>query len=110
MDNRDELVHLVKQADRILKDELDNAGIDRRLATTRIYNAKRVGVQGDARTYGCPIEIELLQKGEFYWDDEQFLRRLSTRITNEVAPKEAGGTGVNTVLYVLATDAREASR
>ena len=94
MENLNELTDLARKVDIILKEELSRGSIEYDMAEARIYNAKRVGVQGDARTYRYPAEITLFQKMNFVWDEE-FLRRLSTRITNEI-------TDVNTVLYVTA--------
>ncbi len=93
MENLEELTSLAKQADIILKEELAKDGIEYDMAEARAYNGKRVGVQGDQRTYKHPIEVTLFHKGNFVWREE-FLKRLSTRITNEV--------DTNTVLYAIA--------
>ena len=95
MEELSDLTGLAKEVDRILKEELNRAGIEHDLAEARIYNVRTVGVQGDMRTYAHPAEITLFQKGSFVWGNKEFLQRLSTRITNEVKD-------VNRVLYVIA--------
>ena len=94
MDNTQELRGLVVQVDKILKDQLQKYGIDYTLAEARIYDVRTVGVQGDARTYLYPAEIELRNKDGIIWN-EKFTAELSTRITNEVK-------GINRVLYLFA--------
>ncbi len=93
MNNDKELVDLAQKVDKILKEELTKAGIEHDLARVSIYDIKTVGVQGDYRTYSYPAEIELIRKGEFVWQPE-FIRNLSSRITNEVR-------GINRVLYFI---------
>ena len=89
---KEELKNLAIEVDKILKQELDKEIIDYTLAEARIYNIKTVGVQGEYRTYSYPAEITLYQKGKFFWD-EDFLSRLSTRITNEIKD-------INKVVYL----------
>ncbi len=94
MDNLEELRGLALQVDKILKDQLSKYGLEHTLAEVRMYDIKTVGVQGDARTYLYPAEIELRNKEGIIWN-EKFSAELSTRITNEVK-------GINRVLYVFA--------
>ena len=93
MENIGELTNLAQKVKKILKEELQVSGIEYDIAEARMYDKRSVGVQGDQRTYGYLTEIELSKKGNFLWDEE-FLRKLSARITNEVR-------GVNRVIYVV---------
>jgi len=95
MTNIKYLQQLAIKVDQILKEELAKSDIDCDLAEVRIYEAKRVGVMGDKRVYGHPAEIELRNDGKVLWDNE-FMGRLSDRITNEVK-------GVVGAVYVFAT-------
>lgn len=83
-----------KRVFRILEDELRQSNISYDHADVRVYPVQSVGVQGDQRTYGHPAEITLMYRGEFVFCSEEFMRRLSSRITNEV--KE-----INRVVYFL---------
>lgn len=50
----------------------------------RIYdNVRTTGVQGDARTYYPLVEVTLLKKGKILYDEE-FVSKISTKITNNV--------------------------
>ena len=93
-DNTEELKGLAILVDRILKEQLKKYNIEYTLAQARIYDIKTVGVQGDARTYLYPAEIELRNDGKVVWD-EKFSAELSTRVINEVK-------GINRVVYVFA--------
>lgn len=94
MDNTQELMGLAVQVDKILKQQLSKYGLEHTLAEVRIYDIKTVGVQGDARTYLYPAQIELRDREGIIWN-ENFMAELSTRITNEV-------NKINRVLYVFA--------
>lgn len=94
MDNLKELRGLALQVDKILKEQLSKYGIEHTLAQVRIYDRKTVGVQGDARTYLYPAEIELRNREDIIWN-EKFMAEISTRVTNEVK-------GINRVVYFLA--------
>lgn len=96
MENLEELTTLAKAVDKIMREELVMAGLETDMAEARIYDVKRVGVQGDARTYGYPAEITLKIKGAYLFPDKEFLDKLSNRITNEVK-------GIVGVVYTLAT-------
>ncbi len=88
MENLDELLAgFARDADKILKEELKRFNIKYSYSGTRMYDVKSVGVQGDGRTYGYPCEIEIVYNNRFVWDQEEFTRRLSNRITNEVEKK-----------------------
>ena len=94
MGNTQELMGLAVQVDKILKQQLSKYGLEHTLAEVRIYDIKTVGVQGDARTYLYPAQIELRDREGIIWN-ENFMAELSTRITNEV-------NKINRVLYVFA--------
>ena len=81
------LKNLAQQVDRITKEELKNHDIVYHTIEARVFNTKSVGVQGDQRTYAYPASITIYKNGDFFWDNN-FLSKLSTRITNEV--KEVG--------------------
>ena len=88
------LKNLAEQVEEILKDELKKRRIRYDVAEAEIYNMKSVGVQGDSRSYEYPTQITIRYKsGRFNWNNE-FLTRLSTRITNQVV-------GVNRVVYLI---------
>ena len=88
------LKNLAEQVEEILKDELKKRRIRYDVAEAEIYNMKNVGVQGDNRSYEYPAQIKIRYKsGRFNWNNE-FLTRLSTRITNQVV-------GVNRVVYLI---------
>ena len=84
------LQKLAISADKICRREFGRLGIKCHYEA-RIFDCKTVGVKGDERAYGYPIEIELRDlrykedNKEFTFQEEQDLwRNLSTRITNEV--------------------------
>ena len=56
-------------------------------------NVKRVGVQGDERTYKRVAEVKVLYKREMVWNTT-FIREMSTEITNRMQE-------VNGVVYVV---------
>ncbi|MBI2631741.1 hypothetical protein HYW75_01950 [Candidatus Pacearchaeota archaeon] len=92
---KEELQKLAQEAYKILKEELERGDVDVTLAEARAIDARTVGVQGDERTYGYPIEITLYKDDKFIWSGrDELIERLSTRITNEVR-------GVNRVVYVI---------
>lgn len=104
MEELDELLRgFAREADKILKGELEKFDVKYSCAEARMYNVKSVGVQGDRRTYGYPCEIEIVYDDGFVWEQEEFMRRLSNRITNEVEKRVFNGDDVliNKVLYVL---------
>ena len=95
---------LARQATRIIKDELTKARKNYCFEVRVYSNVRTVGVQGDNRTYGYPVEVEFRYNETVPWDPE-FLARLSTRITNEVKKIKTpeGEICVNRVVYVFAT-------
>ena len=96
-------IDFAKKADKILKEELKKFYVKYDIAEARmVTNVRSVGVQGDKRTYGYPALIEIIYDKSFVWDQEEFVRVLSSRITNEVKENYEGEeVVVNRVLYFL---------
>jgi len=94
------LQKLAIQVDKILREEIQNYRMKPDFSEARIFDIFVVGVQGDERTYGHPAEITIKgpkhSDGKNYSDGDlnNFLNKLSGRITNEVR-------GVNKVVYVV---------
>ncbi|EQD46492.1 bifunctional GMP synthase/glutamine amidotransferase protein [mine drainage metagenome] len=94
-----EKAETVRRADHIVTEELEGAGIAEGLWQyfAVITGTRAVGVKGDARAYGDVIALRALESrdamtakfAELPW---QLVRRISTRITNEVP-------GVTRVVY-----------
>jgi len=82
-EDRAYLQGLAQKVDALFRKELDERKIPYDKAEVRVYNIGTVGVQGDGRTYGPPVEITLFKDGEFVYDTN-FLAELSTKITNEI--------------------------
>lgn len=97
-----ELQNLAIRVNKLLLEELAKAGIQSLSAQARIYDAKTIGVQGDAKTYAHPAEITIphpkTKDGGSYGEKDfyEFLQKLSNRITNEIQE-------INRVVYVLGT-------
>jgi GMP synthase (glutamine-hydrolysing) len=90
---------ILRQADAIFLDELNNAGFERRVAQAFavLLPIQAVGVMGDARTYENVIAIRAVETEDFMTADwsrlpHDLLARVSSRITNAVK-------GVNRVVY-----------
>ena len=98
----DELQNLAIRVNKLLLEELAKAGISSSCSEARIYDARTIGVQGDAKTYARPAEITIIspmqKEGRVCEGDElyAFLQKLSNKITNEISE-------VNRVVYVLGT-------
>ncbi len=98
-----ERVSLLRQADKILLEEVRRAGLYQRLwqAFAVLLPVRSVGVMGDQRTYDQVVVLRLVQSvdgmtANWYGAQPEFLARVSTRIVNEVA-------GVNRVVYDITT-------
>ena len=97
-----ELQNLAIKVNKLLLEELAKAEIQSLCAEARIYDARTIGVQGDAKTYARPAEITIIspmqKEGRVCEGDEfySFLQKLSNKITNEISE-------VNRVVYVLGT-------
>ena len=96
------LQQLAIRTNEILAEELERVNMFPEQREARVYNMRSVGVQGDSKTYGHPAEITIKnpkhRDGRLFNDDEldNFLRQLSTRITNEIKD-------ITRVVYVTGT-------
>ncbi len=90
------------KSEKILVSELEKFKIIYERTSIMVWPIRTVGVEGDQRTYGYPVEIEIIYAREFIWENEEFIRSLSTRLTNEVAGIYRGEkVVVSKVLYSL---------
>lgn len=94
-----ENLRIVREADAILLEEVRKAKIYNKLwqAFAVLLPVRSVGVMGDQRTYQQVVAIRLVQSTDgmtanWYQASPQLLKRISTRIVNEV-------DGVNRVVY-----------
>ncbi|KIL35726.1 GMP synthase [Gordoniibacillus kamchatkensis] len=95
----EEKLHIVRESDAILREEIAKAGLDRDIWQyfTALPNMKSVGVMGDARTYSYTVGIRAVTSidgmtadwARIPWD---VLERISNRIVNEVE-------NVNRIVY-----------
>ncbi|MFD1954895.1 glutamine-hydrolyzing GMP synthase [Paenibacillus thailandensis] len=95
----EEKLHIVRESDAILRDEIAKAGLDREIWQyfTALPGMKSVGVMGDARTYSYTVGIRAVTSidgmtadwARIPWD---VLEKISVRIVNEV-------DNVNRVVY-----------
>ncbi|PIR96773.1 MAG: glutamine-hydrolyzing GMP synthase [Candidatus Doudnabacteria bacterium CG10_big_fil_rev_8_21_14_0_10_41_10] len=95
----EEKLKLLKPADKIIREEIKKAGLDKSIQQyfAVLPDIKSVGVQGDSRTYGYPIILRAVTTKDFmtaHWARIPYniLERISVRITNEVR-------GINRVVY-----------
>jgi GMP synthase (glutamine-hydrolysing) len=98
-----ERISILREADRVLLEEVRRAGLYDRLwqAFAVLLPVRSVGVMGDQRTYQQVVVLRLVQSvdgmtANWYPADQGFLARVSTRIVNEV-------NGVNRVVYDITT-------
>jgi GMP synthase (glutamine-hydrolysing) len=98
-----ERIAILREADRILLDEVRKSGLYNKLwqAFTVLLPVRSVGVMGDQRTYQQVVVLRLVESvdgmtANWYAVDPRVLSRASTRIVNEVA-------GVNRVVYDITT-------
>ncbi|KAI9000438.1 GMP synthase [Trametes punicea] len=98
-----EQVKILQQADHIYIEEIRKAGLYNQIsqAFAVLLPVKAVGVMGDARTYEQVIALRAVQSEDFMTADwfvfpAEVLRRISSRITNEVA-------GINRVTYDISS-------
>ncbi|MEV4618734.1 glutamine-hydrolyzing GMP synthase [Asanoa sp. NPDC049573] len=89
--SRDRL-EVLRAADKIAREELTAAGLDRdvwQFPVVLLADVRSVGVQGDGRTYGHPVVLRPVSSEDAMTADwsrlpYDLLARISTRITNEV--------------------------
>ncbi len=98
-----ERIAILREADRVLLEEVRRHGIYHRLwqAFAVLLPVRSVGVMGDRRTYQQVVVLRLVQSvdgmtANWYPAEPGFLSRVSTRIVNEV-------NGVNRVVYDITT-------
>jgi GMP synthase (glutamine-hydrolysing) len=88
-----ERLEILRRADRIAREELTLAGLDRDIwqcPVVLLADVRSVGVQGDGRTYGHPVVLRPVSSEDAMTADwtrvpYDVLARISSRITNEVA-------------------------
>jgi GMP synthase (glutamine-hydrolysing) len=87
-----EHLRIVRAADAIARAELSRAGLDRQIwqcPVVLLAGVRSVGVQGDGRSYGCPVVLRPVTSEDAMTADwarvpGDVLAAISTRITNEV--------------------------
>ena len=87
-----ERLAILQAADRIVREEVTRAGLDRdiwQLPVVLLADVRSVGVQGDGRTYGHPIVLRPVTSDDAMTADwsrlpYDVIATISTRITNEV--------------------------
>lgn len=96
-----EKVRIVQDADYIYREEIVNAGLDRRVGQyfAALTNMRSVGVMGDERTYDYAVALRAVNTVDFMTADAaeipfEVLQKVMSRIINEVK-------GVNRVFYDL---------
>ena len=94
-----EKVKIVQDADAIYREEIANAGLDRKIGQyfAALTNMQSVGCMGDERTYDYAIALRAVTTTDFMTAEFaelpwEVLGKVSSRIVNEVK-------GVNRVLY-----------
>ncbi|HHU09470.1 MAG TPA: glutamine-hydrolyzing GMP synthase [Intrasporangiaceae bacterium] len=88
----EERLEILRAADRIVRHELTDAGLDDEIwqcPVVLLGDVRSVGVQGDGRTYGHPIVLRPVSSEDAMTADwtrvpYEVLAKISTRITNEV--------------------------
>ncbi len=94
-----EKVRIVQEADAIYREEIANAGWDKKINQyfAALTNMRSVGVMGDERTYDYAIALRAVTTSDFMTAESadlpwEILGKVTTRIVNEVK-------GVNRVMY-----------
>ncbi|GAA1037635.1 glutamine-hydrolyzing GMP synthase [Virgisporangium ochraceum] len=88
-----ERLDVLRAADKIAREELTAAGLDRdvwQFPVVLLADVRSVGVQGDGRTYGHPVVLRPVSSDDAMTADwsrlpYDVIARISTRITNEVS-------------------------
>lgn len=98
-----EKVKIVQDADAIYREEIANAGLDRKVSQyfAALTNMRSVGVMGDERTYDYAVALRAVTTTDFMTAEcaeipFAVLQRVMNRIVNEVK-------GVNRVVYDLSS-------
>jgi len=98
-----ERLEIVRQADAIVGEEIERAGLHREVSQFFAVLApiRSVGVMGDHRTYAYPIIVRAVTTDDFmtaHWAQlpAEVLERIATRIVNEVP-------GVNRCVYDISS-------
>jgi len=86
-----EKIEILRKADKIVTDEIENAGLKDKLWQyfAVLMDTKTTGVKGDARAYGYSIAVRTVESREamtarFAEIPYSILEKISTRITNEI--------------------------
>jgi GMP synthase (glutamine-hydrolysing) len=86
-----EKVHIVRESDAILREEIANAGLNRDIHQyfTVLTGVRSVGVMGDERTYDYTLALRAVTTDDFMTADwaripYDVIARISARIVNEV--------------------------
>ncbi|MCL6520162.1 MAG: glutamine-hydrolyzing GMP synthase [Armatimonadetes bacterium] len=98
-----ERLHILREADAIVLEEIQKAGLYRELwqSFAVLLPVQSVGVMGDQRTYAYPVVVRAVTSDDAMTADwaklpTEVLERISRRIVNEVK-------GVNRVLYDISS-------
>jgi GMP synthase (glutamine-hydrolysing) len=99
----EERLHILREADAVVLEEVRRAGLYRQLAQVFavLIPLRSVGVMGDQRTYAYPIVLRAVTSEDFMTADwarlpYEVMERISNRIINEVP-------GVNRVVYDISS-------
>ncbi len=98
-----EKVRIVRESDKILRDEIAAADLNRTVSQyfTVLTGARSVGVMGDERTYAYAIAIRAVTTDDFMTAD---VAQLPYPLLNHIAGRIVGEVkGVNRVLYDITT-------
>lgn len=102
-DITEDKLHIVREADAILREEIANSGLDREIWQyfACLPNIRSVGVMGDERTYSYTIALRAVTSSDGMTSDwakipYDVLGNISNRIVNEVP-------NVNRVVYDITT-------
>ncbi|MBO4381181.1 MAG: GMP synthase (glutamine-hydrolyzing), partial [Clostridia bacterium] len=92
-----ERLDILRDADAIYREELENAGVDCSQYFAILTNMRTVGVMGDGRTYNYVLALRAIKTSDFMTAEYvhipyDVLDRVSSRIVNEVK-------GVSRVVY-----------